>query len=91
MDINRSDDRYFDICKSVKKLGFVGPVRAKVTEDDHVVVIDGHNRLGVALDMSLREVPVWIADKDTDPDDLKAPDSGLWQKSNKPWTANIGK
>ncbi len=91
MDINRNDDRYYDIFKSVKKLGLVAPVRAKVTQDDHVVVLDGHNRVGVALDMSLREVPVWIGARQTDPDDLKAPDSGLWQKHNKPWIAQIGK
>jgi ParB-like chromosome segregation protein Spo0J len=89
MDINRSDKRYFDIYKSVKILGLVAPVRAQVTQDDHVVVLDGHNRVGVAWDMSLREVPVYIADRDTDPDDLKAPDSGLWQKVNKPWTESV--
>lgn len=91
MDINRNDDRYFDIYKSIKRLGFVAPVRAKISEDDHVVVLDGHNRVGVALDLSVREIPVYVANKTADLDDLKAPDSGLWQKNNKPWTVNIGK
>lgn len=85
LDIDRTDERYYDIYKSVKKLGFAAPVRAKISEDDHVILLDGHNRVGVAWDMSLNEVPVYVADSQTVPDDLIAADSGLWRKHNKPW------
>jgi hypothetical protein len=85
LDIGRSYDRYYEIRKSIKRLGFAAPVRAKITEDDHVILLDGHNRVGVAWDMSLREVPVYVASLEASPDDLIAADSGVWQKHNKPW------
>jgi hypothetical protein len=91
MDINRNDDRYVDIFKSIQRDGFVAPVRAKISEDDHVILLDGHNRVGVAWDMSLEKAPVYVADKDTELDDLKAPDSGIWTKNHKPWTEAIGR
>lgn len=91
IDITRNDDRFYDIYKSVFKLGFIAPLRAKITEDDHVILLDGHNRVGVGWDMSVGQVPVYVADATATPDDLIAADSGIWKKHNKPWTEIIGK
>jgi hypothetical protein len=91
LDIDKSDDRYYDIYNSIKTSGFVAPLRAKISENDHVVVLDGHNRLGVALDLSVGEVPVYVGSVDWIPEDLIAADSGVWQKHQKPWVAIIGK
>lgn len=85
LEIVRYDDRYYDIMDSIKEYGLVGSLRAKVTQDDHVVLLDGHNRVGVALDMALREIPVYVGSLDIDPHDLVAPDSHWWQKGQNPW------
>jgi hypothetical protein len=91
LDIDRSDERYYDIYKSIRRIGFAAPVRAKISEDDHVILLDGHNRVGVAWDMSLREIPVYVATRETVPDDLIAADSGIWQKQHKPWIDILGR
>lgn len=85
LDIVRYDDRYYDIMDSVRTYGLVGPLRAKITQNDHVVLLDGHNRTGVSLDLALRDIPVYVGDKDADPHDLVAPDSHWWQKGQNPW------
>lgn len=91
LDIVECDDRYTDIYKSVKKQGLVGALRGKVTKDDHVVLLDGHHRVRVALEMSMGELPVYIGAKTTPIQDLVAADSGWWHKSHEPWTTITGK
>jgi hypothetical protein len=76
---------YGEVYRSIMKNGFIGPIRARITENDHVVVLDGHNRVGVALDLSLKTIPVYVGDKNADIYDLRAPDSGWWQEHNEPW------
>jgi hypothetical protein len=83
--IYANEKHYKRVYQSVMELGLVAPLRAKITENDHVVLLDGHNRVGVALDMSLRTVPVYIGDKQSMADELIAPDSGWWQSHQKPW------
>lgn len=76
---------YSDVYRSIVDHGLVAPLRAKVTDNDHVVLLDGHNRVGVALELSLKELPIYIGSVDTSIDDLIAPDSGWWQGHQKPW------
>jgi hypothetical protein len=80
-----NEDHFSQVYQSVLQHGMVAQLRAKITENDHVVLLDGHNRVGVALDMSLEELPVYVGDKATPADDLIAADSGWWQKHNRPW------
>lgn len=80
------DEVHYDrVYQSVLKRGYVAQLRAKVTDNDHVVLLDGHNRVGVGLDLSLEQVPVYIGDKSTTADDLVAADSGWWKSHQKPW------
>lgn len=80
---------YAEVYRSVITHGIVGALRAKVTENDHVVLLDGHNRVGVGLDLSLKALEVYVGDRNTDIDDLRAPDSGWWQGHQKPWSFNV--
>lgn len=85
------EQRYSQVYQSVLEHGFIAPLRARITENDHVVLLDGHNRVGVALDMLLREAPVYIGSVDKTPDDLVAPDSGWWYKGHPPWSTILGR
>jgi ParB/Sulfiredoxin domain len=84
LEICRSDERYDKIYWSIKQHGFVVPICAQVTQSNQVMVVDGHHRVGVAWDLALDEIPVYVADSSTDRFDLKAMDSGWWT-NQKPW------
>jgi hypothetical protein len=83
LEVARSDERYGNIYNSIKEHGFVVPIAAQVTQSNHVVVVDGHHRVGVAWDLAL-DVPVYVASSDIDRFELKAMDSGWWT-NQKPW------
>lgn len=85
--IYRDEKHYNQVYKSVLENGFIAPLRAKVAADNNIVLLDGHNRVGVALDMSVQQVPVFVGNKTVNADELIAPDSGWWRLHNKPWTS----
>lgn len=87
----RAEDRYSKIYKSIKTKGFVVPLAAKVTEDDHVLLLDGHNRVGVGLDLLVEGMPVWIGDSSQQLEDLKSIDSGWWTEAHTPWVTKLGR
>jgi hypothetical protein len=78
LEIARLDERYEDIYKSVEQRGLVRPLAAKITKDDHVMMLDGHHRVGVSLQLWIREIPVWIGDPSQAPENLISVDSGWW-------------
>lgn len=75
------EDRYPIIFNEIKKSGFLVPVCAQVTEDDHVILLDGHHRLSVALLLQAKRVPVYVGASGQHPADLIALDSGYWTGS----------
>ena len=89
--IYRDELHYSEVYRSVVTNGLTAPLRAKVTDNDHVVLLDGHNRIGVALELSLRQVPIYVGSVDKSVDDLIAPDSGWWYNGHPPWSTILGR
>lgn len=84
LDMIMFDDRYGDVYDGVKEVGFKAPVGAKLGHDgNHIVLIDGHHRTGVALELSIAEIPVYVASQAVDVFDLVAMDSGFWNRRSK--------
>lgn len=85
LDVVRYDERYYDIMDSVQSFGVTVPLRAKFTANNNCVLVDGHNRIGACVDLSIKQIPVFVASLQTDVYDLVAPDSHWWTAGQIPW------
>jgi len=78
------DDRYQDVLEGIRQYGFLKPIGAMVGHNgQHIVLCDGHHRVTVALELGIKEVPVYIARQGTDVFDLVALDSGYWNRRSR--------
>lgn len=59
-----SADQAKDLKASIEKFGFVNPILANSHPDRHNVLIGGHQRLRIAAEMGLTEVPVMYVNLD---------------------------
>lgn len=78
LDIVYNDDRYEKILDIIIEQGFKFPLAAKYSTDGSIVLVDGHHRVSVALQLFYTEIPVFIAASAVEIFDLRAMDSGWW-------------
>lgn len=79
LEICRGDDHYIDLFLEIRTKGFKVPIAAQRTKDkQNIVLIDGHHRLAVAIDLNISSIPVYIANEKMHVYDLVAVDSIDW-------------
>jgi hypothetical protein len=77
----RDGERYPEIYNEIKNQGFSRPLSSIISPDNEaIILVDGHHRLAVALDLNLKKIPIYVASTGTSLDDLVAYDSAVWTR-----------
>lgn len=77
----RTDSYYSTLYNIIKTRGFKSPLAAIVDNYyESIILVDGHHRLAIALDLKIKEIPVYISTPGNHIEDLVATDSGNWKE-----------